>query len=253
MAGRVRRWFWPRWRGVATWWIGRTASAALRSWALPSFRAGEAAGEFTDVGGGDQPACGGVTAWRHGPVIAGCAAAPDPPPRVLALEPLQLGILIVPASAGGHGVSPQAAGGRPGGCGCGRARAWMAGCATGISPSETSSPAFALPALIQPGCLPVHPQRHAGDRRPQQRKGHHHQAALPVTCCHSQGSAEASATLGNAPNRRVCIRCSAGLGVSAVAHNEHSWAPDRVPADFTLVTAVLGLTARKRGAQFNHA
>ena len=80
---------------------------------MPFLRAGEAASEFPEVASVDQLARGGVTAWRHGPVIAGCAAAPDPPPRVLAPEPLKPGILVIPASAGVHGVSLQAAGGRP--------------------------------------------------------------------------------------------------------------------------------------------
>ena len=46
---------------------------------MPSFRLGEAAGQFTDVTGADQLADGRVTGRRHGPVIAGGAAAPDPP------------------------------------------------------------------------------------------------------------------------------------------------------------------------------
>jgi hypothetical protein len=63
---------------------------------MPSLRLGEAAGEFTDVTGADQLAHGRVTGRRQCPVIAGCAAAPDPPLRVLAPEPLELGILLVP-------------------------------------------------------------------------------------------------------------------------------------------------------------
>jgi hypothetical protein len=63
---------------------------------MPFLRAGEAASEFPEVASVDQLARGGVTAWWHGPVIAGCAAAPDPPPRVLAPEPLKFGILASP-------------------------------------------------------------------------------------------------------------------------------------------------------------
>ena len=82
--------------------VGSWASAALRSWAMPFLRAGEAASEFPEVASVDQLARGGVTAWRHGPVIAGCAAAPDPPPRVLAPEPVKPAIRGVRAAAGGH-------------------------------------------------------------------------------------------------------------------------------------------------------
>jgi hypothetical protein len=41
---------------------------------MPFLRAGEAASEFPEVASVDQLARGGVTAWWHGPVIAGCAA-----------------------------------------------------------------------------------------------------------------------------------------------------------------------------------
>jgi hypothetical protein len=109
---------------------------------MPFLRAGEAASEFPEVASGDQLARGGVTAWRHGPVIAGCAAAPDPPPRVLAPEPVKLGILVAPASAGVHGVSLQAAGGRPRGRarGWGRAGAWMVRAAVQLLPSPRKLP-----------------------------------------------------------------------------------------------------------------
>jgi len=122
--------------------VGSWASAALRSWAMPFLRAGEAASEFPEVASVDQLARGGVTAWWHGPVIAGCAAAPDPPPRVLAPEPLKLGILAVPASAGVHGVSLPAAGGRPRGraWGWGRAGAWMVRAAVQLLPSPRNLP-----------------------------------------------------------------------------------------------------------------
>ena len=125
--------------------IGSPASAARRLRAMPFLRAGEAASEFTNVASVDQLARGGVTAWRQGPVIAGCAAAPYPPPRVLAPEPLKLGILVVPASAGGHRVSQQAAGGRPPGCGRGWARAGVASglnaAGAAASPARSSGPA----------------------------------------------------------------------------------------------------------------
>ena len=92
--------------------------------ALPALRLGEAAGQLADVTDADQPAHGGVTRWRQCPVIAGCAAAPDPPPRVPAPELLKPGILVVPAAPGVHrGRRPAA--GRPR-CRGRRAGAWMA-------------------------------------------------------------------------------------------------------------------------------
>ncbi len=63
---------------------------------MPSFRLGDALGEFADVASADQLALEGVTAWRHGPVISGGVTAPDPPLRVPAPEPLELGILSSP-------------------------------------------------------------------------------------------------------------------------------------------------------------
>ncbi len=63
-------------------------------------RLGEVAGEFTDVTGADQLTHGRVTGRRQCPVIACRTATPDPPLRVPAPEPLELGIL---AGAGGHG------------------------------------------------------------------------------------------------------------------------------------------------------
>jgi hypothetical protein len=141
MVGRVRGWSCSGWLsgGLVT---GSWASAALRSWARPFLRAGEAASEFPEVVSIDQLARGGVTAWWRGPVIAGCAAAPDPPPRVLAPEPLKLGILVIPASAGVHGVFLQAAGGRPRGRarGWGRAGAWMVRAAVQLLPSPCNLP-----------------------------------------------------------------------------------------------------------------
>jgi hypothetical protein len=73
---------------------------------MPSFRLGDALGEFADLASADQLALEGVTAWRHGPVIASGVTAPDPPLRVPAPEPLKLGILVVPAGAGSHGGHP---------------------------------------------------------------------------------------------------------------------------------------------------
>jgi hypothetical protein len=70
---------------------------------MPSLRLGEAAGQFSDVPGADQLARSGVTTWRHRPVIASRLAAPDPPPRVLAPEPVKFGIQAPPAWPGVHG------------------------------------------------------------------------------------------------------------------------------------------------------
>ncbi len=128
------------WQSVAAWWIGSLAFGGRRSQAMPFLRMGEAASEFTDIASADQLARGGVTAWRHCPVIAGRAAAPDSPPRVLAPEPLKLSILVVSALAGVHGVSVQAAGGRPLCCGWGWAGAWMARCAMRLIPSRRDLP-----------------------------------------------------------------------------------------------------------------
>ena len=63
---------------------------------------GEAPGEFTQVAGGDQPSLGGVIAWRQCPVVSRGLATPDPPPRVLSPQPVQLAGPVVPAVAGGH-------------------------------------------------------------------------------------------------------------------------------------------------------
>src|SRR5258707_8349826 len=73
---------------------------------MPSFRLGDALGEFADVASADQLAVAGVTAWRQGPVISGGVTAPDPPLRVPAPEPLELGILVVAVGAGSHGGHP---------------------------------------------------------------------------------------------------------------------------------------------------
>src|SRR5215470_4912358 len=71
---------------------------------------GEATGKFIEVAGADQAALGGVIAWRHGPVGAGRVAAPDPPPRVPAPEPVKPVAPVARAPAGGHLRSPLIAG-----------------------------------------------------------------------------------------------------------------------------------------------
>ena len=65
-----------------------SGAAAVGSPVIPCLGLGEAIGEFTDVAGADQAVHNGMPARRHGPVIAGCAAAPHPPLRVLAPEPV---------------------------------------------------------------------------------------------------------------------------------------------------------------------
>ena len=115
-------------------WIGSLAPAMLSLWAVLSLRLGEAAGELTDVVSADQLAHDGVAGWRHCPVIAGCAAMPDPPPRVLAPEPLKFGILVVPAWPGVHDGRREVVG-RPRCCGR-RAGAWMAAGAMQLPPSQ---------------------------------------------------------------------------------------------------------------------
>src|SRR5258708_38324246 len=85
---------------------------------MPSFRLGDALGEFADVASADQLALEGVTAWRHGPVISGGVTAPDPPLRVPAPEPLELGILSSPLGPAVMADPPYPTGGparRPGG------------------------------------------------------------------------------------------------------------------------------------------
>jgi hypothetical protein len=69
---------------------------------MPPFGLGEALGEFIEVAGADQRALGGVIAWRQRPVAAGRVAAPDPPPRVLAPQPVKPAIPGVRSAAGGH-------------------------------------------------------------------------------------------------------------------------------------------------------
>ena len=77
---------------------------------MPPLGLGEAAGELIEVAGADQLALGGVIAWRQRPVAAGGVAAPDPPPRVLAPEPVKPAVAVGRALAGGHpGCPPIAA------------------------------------------------------------------------------------------------------------------------------------------------
>jgi hypothetical protein len=92
---------------------------------MPFLRAGEAASEFTNVASVDQLARGGVTAWRHGPVIAGCGAAPYPPPRVLRpsrsssaswLCPLRRAVTACPSRQRAAGHQAAGEGGPGGGC-----------------------------------------------------------------------------------------------------------------------------------------
>src|SRR6266567_2464064 len=113
---------------------GSDTQSVLSLRAVLSLRPGEAAGELTDVVSADQLAHDGVAGWRHCPVIAGCAAMPDPPPRVLAPEPLKFGILVVPAWPGVHGRRREVVG-RPRCCGR-RAGAWMAAGAMQLPPSQ---------------------------------------------------------------------------------------------------------------------
>jgi hypothetical protein len=76
--------------------------SSLISQVIPLVRLGQTATEFTHVTGVDQVVRGGVIAWRHRPVITGGAAAPDPPPRILAPEPLKAGVVVAAAVAGVH-------------------------------------------------------------------------------------------------------------------------------------------------------
>ena len=73
---------------------------------MPAFGLGEAPGEFIEIAGADQLAMGGVIAWRQCPVAAGGVAAPDPPPRVLAPEPVKPAVPAGRVPAGGHPCCP---------------------------------------------------------------------------------------------------------------------------------------------------
>jgi hypothetical protein len=69
---------------------------------MPLLSLSETPGEFLDVAGADQVALGGVIAWWERPVAAGRMAAPDPPPRVEAPEPVKLVIPAADIPASGH-------------------------------------------------------------------------------------------------------------------------------------------------------
>jgi hypothetical protein len=58
--------------------------------------------EIIEIAGADQLTPGGVAAWRHCPVLIGEAATPDRPPRVLASQLIEAGVLVGPAPAGTH-------------------------------------------------------------------------------------------------------------------------------------------------------
>jgi len=77
---------------------------------MPPLGPGEAPGEFIEVTGADQLALGGVTGWRQRPVAAGGEPAPDPPPRVLAPEPVKPAVPAARAPAEGHPWCPLIAG-----------------------------------------------------------------------------------------------------------------------------------------------
>ena len=72
------------------------------------FGVGQPPRELVEIAGADQLAPGGMAAWRHGPVLTGDAATPDRPPRILAPQPLEPGVLICPAPAGIHAENRQA-------------------------------------------------------------------------------------------------------------------------------------------------
>jgi hypothetical protein len=73
---------------------------------MPLLGLGEAAGEFIEVASADQVALGGMIAGRQRPAAAGGVAAPDPPPRVLAPEPVKAAVLVVRAPVRGHRCCP---------------------------------------------------------------------------------------------------------------------------------------------------
>jgi hypothetical protein len=81
---------------------GVSEAAAQGSEVKPLLGLGEAVGEFIEAAGVDQVALGGVIAWRQRPVAAGGVAAPDPPLRVLAPEPVKFAVPVGGALAGGH-------------------------------------------------------------------------------------------------------------------------------------------------------
>jgi hypothetical protein len=64
--------------------------------------------EIIEIAGADQLTPGGVAAWRHCPVLIGEAATPDQPPRVLASQLIEAGVLVGTAPAGAHAERRQA-------------------------------------------------------------------------------------------------------------------------------------------------
>jgi hypothetical protein len=160
-------------------WIGSSAPAMLSLRAMLSLGPGEAAGQLTNVVNADQSAHGRVVWRRHCPVIAGCAAAPEPPPRVLAPERRKFGIPVVPARPGVHGGRRQVAG-TPWCCGR-RARAWMAASAMQLPPPG------GIRGAGQPG-IRRRAQR-AGARSPPVRPADHRaDGRVPATRSDTSGS-----------------------------------------------------------------
>src|SRR6266480_305221 len=87
----------------------RSPGAALAvpgSWVVVFLGPGEAPGKLIQVAGAEQHAQGGVVARRQRPVGPGGVAAPDPPPRIPALEPVQPAVPLVDTVAGGHRRGP---------------------------------------------------------------------------------------------------------------------------------------------------
>ena len=82
--------------------VSKAIAARRDSRVLQALGLGEAPGEFIRVVGGDQLPLGGVIAWRQCPVVPGGLAAPNPPPRVLAPQPVKSAVPVVRAVAGGH-------------------------------------------------------------------------------------------------------------------------------------------------------
>jgi hypothetical protein len=71
---------------------------------------GQGPRELIEIARADQLTLGGVAARRHGPVLTGDAATPDEPPRVLAPQLPEPGVLSRSAPGGAHDTSQQAVG-----------------------------------------------------------------------------------------------------------------------------------------------
>src|SRR5215470_13395582 len=84
----------------------------ISSAGLP-FGLGQDPRELIEIAGADQPAPAGVAAGRHGPVLAGDAATPDQPPRVLAPQLPEPGVLGGSTPRSAHGTSWAAVGMMP--------------------------------------------------------------------------------------------------------------------------------------------